>query len=412
MRRSPRLPGLYLILVLVTALASIAGCARSDAPLGSVVTVRDSSGIRIVDQSLIVVPRVSLGEPYLTLGSISGEEDAFYRVSAIERFDDGSWMVVNAGTSEVRVFDADGRFLSSIGGRGDGPGELAQLTTATLFPGDSVFAWDLVGRRGVVYTRSGDSGRDVRLSDELSGALVLPVGVAEDRVVMTTASLFRDAGGDGGRILRPSNEGYIMDAEASPVAELGEIPGAESWYVQDGSRTSIRSFPFAKRGVAVVAGDRIVIGDSGENDLRVHGASGDLEAIWRVLGEPERVTSSDWQEERRRAVAAADSADDLRAVRAMFEEIPQPGRRPVWSSMLGAEDGSVWVRQYTAEGVEGGGEWWVISPEGEVVTEVVLPGDFRPLWSDGEVVAGSLTDDLDVEYLHFYRVSAGARDAA
>ena len=37
-------------------------------------TVRDSAGIEIVEQSRIDVPRIDLGDPYLELGSIDGED--------------------------------------------------------------------------------------------------------------------------------------------------------------------------------------------------------------------------------------------------------------------------------------------------------------------------------------------------
>jgi len=405
------IPRRHRLLVFASFLG-LTACADSDAELASMVTVRDSAGVEVVEQSLIVVPRVNLTEPYMQIGSVDGEDDALYRVTAIDRFADGSWAVVNQGSTEVRVFGEDGTFLRAIGAQGSGPGELSQLTMATVLPGDSVLAWDMVGRRGVVFSSAGDFIRDVRLGSRLDGALVLPVGVMGNRVVMTTASLFSSDGGDGSRVLRPSTEGFIVDGEARVTSELGEIPGAEAWYSRDGSSTSIRSFPYRKTGVATVAGERVVIGDSGSEDLEVYDASGNLVAIWRVVGEPERVTGSDWDAQRQRTLADTESASDRRAAQAMFDQLPPPARRPAWSALLGSEDGSLWVRQYADEGETDVGEWWVVSPEGEVVREVTMPVDFKPAWTDGEVVAGRVTDELDVEYLRFYRVPGNEGDDA
>ncbi len=359
-------------LALVLTLAPLAGCGDSGDQLASVVTVRDSAGVRIVEQSTIVVSRVDLGEPYLELGSIDGEEEAFFRVTDIDRLADGAWVVANSGTTEARIFGENGTFLRSFVGEGDGPGELGSLSGLVVMEGDSVFAWDLFGRRGAVFTADGDLGRTVRAGDELGRFYAEPVGTVGGSIVMKGASIFSDDRGEGSRMIRP----MIRD----------------------------RRFPFAKEGQITVAGDRIVTGDSGSDELRVVDADGRLAAIWRVLGDPAEVTAEDWSTERARLLDGMETDAGRRAVRTMFDEMERPSRRPAWSELLGAADGSLWVRQFTTEGESERAEWWVVSPEGEVVLEVTGPADVQLLWSDGDIVAGKYVDELDIEYLRFYRI--------
>ena len=47
---------------------------------------------------------------------------------------DGRIVVSNAGSHELRVFDAQGRHLHSFGRQGEGPGEFAPFTSMLLWP--------------------------------------------------------------------------------------------------------------------------------------------------------------------------------------------------------------------------------------------------------------------------------------
>src|SRR5688500_5537398 len=49
--------------------------------------------------------------------------------------------VLDRGSGNVRLFDANGRFLRALGGKGSGPGEF-QLATQLGFAGDSLWLVD------------------------------------------------------------------------------------------------------------------------------------------------------------------------------------------------------------------------------------------------------------------------------
>ncbi len=81
-------------------------------------------------------------EPSLVIGPDDGSPDAeFWNIVGISRLADGSWAVADQGSTEVRVFSTSGMFLRSIGGKGEGPGEMASLWQ--LFAsGDTLIAVD------------------------------------------------------------------------------------------------------------------------------------------------------------------------------------------------------------------------------------------------------------------------------
>lgn len=67
--------------------------------------------------------------PLVSIGSTDGEEPYLLDgvADAVVR-QDGSLAVLNCGSAEIRVYDTEGRYLRTFGGRGEGPGEF-------MFPG-------------------------------------------------------------------------------------------------------------------------------------------------------------------------------------------------------------------------------------------------------------------------------------
>jgi len=53
-------------------------------------------------------------------------------------------VVLDGGSSQLRFFDAQGRFLFSAGSRGEGPGEFRNPTRLRRTPGDSLQVWDAI----------------------------------------------------------------------------------------------------------------------------------------------------------------------------------------------------------------------------------------------------------------------------
>lgn len=96
-------------------------------------------------------------EPTLEIGVVEGDERyQFHEVKDVARLGDGRIAVAHQGTAEIRVFDAEGRFMLAGGGPGDGPGEWRQVAAVHALPGDTLVVVDpLLDRVGLVDAATG-----------------------------------------------------------------------------------------------------------------------------------------------------------------------------------------------------------------------------------------------------------------
>lgn len=79
----------------------------------------------------------------------------FSRVTAMAVGENGLLYVVDGQERQIRVFDASGRRVGTIGGRGRGPGELESATRFGVL-GDTVWVADLLNRRLTLFSSGGD----------------------------------------------------------------------------------------------------------------------------------------------------------------------------------------------------------------------------------------------------------------
>jgi len=81
--------------------------------------------------------------PVLSIGVVEGEDPFQFHTAASSRLlDDGRLVVVNGGSSEVRFFDKEGRFLESFGGPGEGPGEFRAARQIREMSDGTLRVWD------------------------------------------------------------------------------------------------------------------------------------------------------------------------------------------------------------------------------------------------------------------------------
>ena len=85
----------------------------------------------------------------------SGQGWDLFNASHVQSLSDGRLAVLNAGTSEILVFSADGRLELTFGGEGRGPGELMRPLFLGVLPGDSIVVTELTPQRATVFTADG-----------------------------------------------------------------------------------------------------------------------------------------------------------------------------------------------------------------------------------------------------------------
>ena len=113
-------------------------------------------------------------EEVLSIGSLSGEYDAFGRVAGIALDSRGRILVADRQGAHFKVFDPSGAYLATVGRRGEGPGEFASPSDISVGLADSVFVGD--PQRGLisVFSPYYDWVRDVRVSPAWQVNSVIP----------------------------------------------------------------------------------------------------------------------------------------------------------------------------------------------------------------------------------------------
>lgn len=360
----------------MVALLTLAGCG--DRASGAAVVVRDSAGATIVDSR---APEWAAGEgwtvasePSLSIGTLDGPpESQLFRVRGATRLPDGSVVINNAGTVDVRVYGPGGRHVRSLGGQGRGPGEFGWIDWVQFFPPDTLLVKDGSVNRATWFTLDGTHVATRSLTSPV-GPYGFPRRVLPD-----------------GRLLEYQSQGNPPDAMAghtrwtiaavayamgdSVLDTLVVAPGSEGFLIQveQNGRTAVVNMgvPFGSESYRAVQGGTIAMGDGGAYDLRVRRHDGARLRIRRPV-ERRPVTDVDvrrWIDER------VDRYPESRRAQARvrFEAAPTSPLMPTYSGLQVDRTGNVWVEAYRAPGNNAPRTWSVFDPDGRWLGDVAMP---------------------------------------
>ena len=382
-------------------LCGIAACSPSDSdPL--LVVQRDSAGIEIVEAmrplwddssqwSIDPDPVVDL-----TLTG-SGPDHEFHRVGSMKQRPDGSLMLANRGSEEVRVYSATGEFLGSFGGRGDGPGEFANLGRVEN-AGDTLLA--LGGGRVVVAShdlaviRSFSIDRYAHDLHYLRGDRVLPE---------LRPPILPQEGVSG--LTRHPQALILLDLEGTRIDSIGETRGNESYvHARDGEYGGAEPL-FAKAAHIETLEGRIFRGSSDMMQVEELDMSGNLVRILRIPGYPLDLSGVQVAAEREARLEAVPAA--LPAfLRRMVEDFPTPATRPAYDDILVDPSGTLWLELYrgTSE-PDLPQEWLVLDAYGTWLGRVEIPDRFTVSDITMDAVLGVWRDELDVDHPQVLRLN-------
>lgn len=117
---------------LILALAALAAACAREKWQGTIVKDGDVTVVRNPKTPLFDSPVLDLAED-LSIGGPQAEgEHVFGRILTFLVDDEGSIYVLDQKDSHIKVFDGSGRYLQTIGRKGQGPGELFMPMTLSL----------------------------------------------------------------------------------------------------------------------------------------------------------------------------------------------------------------------------------------------------------------------------------------
>ena len=375
--------------------------------------VRDSSGVEIVESFRPLwgpgEGRRFAAEPILRIGVVEGDPDyQFVEVTGVAKLADGTVVVADFGSQNVRFFDSEGRIKMTFGGAGDGPREFQGLSAMGLGPDGRIWLYDFMLRRITWLDAIGDMADLTSLDPE--PPMLHPLGVLADGTFLLKqlwgATQVAEASQTGFR--RDPVAFVKFDGEGALVDTLCLLPGRELFLTDEDGRGVMSTPPFANNSTGWVWGGAAVVGSTEALDLSVLGRQGEPTRIIR-LPDLDLTLAPEDREEYLTDRLAGLAEEDRPRERARLEEMPFPATRPAFGALLPDEVGNLWVGQW-ALAPKTPEHWKVFDPSGRWLGVVTAPRRFFPYVIGDDWVLGVEWDALDVEYVVMYPLLKGQGD--
>lgn len=335
----------------------------------------------------------------LRIGSATAEgPDAFGDVGSLMIDQLGRFWVADQQANEVRVFDARGGFVRTLGGRGEGPGEFLDIGKILPGPNSEVWIDDETMERFEVFdtssTRVGGYIRDTRFwggkwTDE---GLLLSLGphpesLEPEGVYTVYRRGSRSLLEPEGRVLEmpvPPPDPPMVQFKSPDGRAVRTIPppfsptrrwdlgsGWDAWYTNGGDLGS----RYEIHRIDLESGDTLLTIVRRYEPVQVSDSmrAAALMSLWGEFAWSERPSENEWRK--------------------------VPGVYPPVRSVFRSGDGTIWVRRAVGDGVDG---FDVFDGDGRYLGQPVGPDGLFGMsvrWISEDYVYAVDTDDLGVDYV-------------
>ena len=383
-------------------------CDAGEGPRGPV--VRDSAGITIVENSK---PQWSeerawhvVRDPTLDIGTVEGPpEYEFFGVGGAVVMTNGTVVVSNAGTNELRFFDATGHFLRATGRKGGGPGEFESLGLVSRTRADSLLAYDFRLRRISVLDGEGSFVRSFPLQVlTQSGGFATYIAPFPDGSVLLVAEMTFASGELREGTRRDSAVYYRLDSRGSPIDTIGAFPGGESYTKTVGDGVLGGGLVFGRFAQRVVSGDGFYYGSADAYEIGYHAGDGRLQRLVRLPQPNLKVTPDDIETYTSDRLARAPNARRRQIYEQSFADMPFPDEMAAYGSFHVDADGNLWVAETRRPG-DDQPQWKVFDPQGVWLGTVETPTRFAVYQIGSDFLLGRWRDESDVEHIRIYPLS-------
>ncbi len=336
----------------------------------------------------------------LRIGSLeSAGPDLFGEIAGFDVDPAGRVWVLEGQAQEIRVFDAAGRHVRTVGRKGGGPGEFQGAVHAQFGPDGHLWVMDPQNNRISVIDTAGAFVESHRAPGgfmvrpwpgrwDVNGAYWTPVPDFADGEFRLALVRYR-RGSDGGLEMVDS-----IPAPRDPV----ERPRFE---LRSDRGRLVASVPFSPSFRWIVSPQGTLWGIfSGEYRLIEMSVAGDTLRTIRRAFDPLPVTASDRDR-------AREALDWFTEEGGKIDLSMLPGTKPAGEAFVVDATGRIWVQRITDSHPEGQ-VMDVFDPAGRYLGRVVLPAPVPALpLVRGDLVYGVARDELEVPYLLRARIVRG-----
>jgi hypothetical protein len=388
---------------------SFGACGRFAAPEPETFSLRDSAGIQIAENGVLnrAWDLLASPEPSIQIGVLDGQEEyQLFQVGDVARARDGSLVVANVGTREVRTYAPDGTHRVTVGGEGDGPSEFRYPATVRALEGREILVQDMFDL--VRFAADGSFIDRRSLGREAFTGAFEGGGMAEFGYWMPDGTMFislyerEPTPWTAGPPYRPVMTLVRLSEDLSDVDTLGLYGGIQQQMLEVDDRVTPFVGPFGENtswGYGAQDGT-LVVGDNARPEYHLFDGEGEKRVVrWRQ--QPAAVTRaeiSEWLDVQR---SAGWTQNRLPTFERAWAKMEMPDTKAYHGNVMIGGDGHVWVAaspDFSADPAE----FLVFSPEGRYEGFVSVPGRFQAHDAGANWMVGVYSDENDVEYLRLY----------
>ena len=347
--------------------------------------------------------------PAVTIGEADAATAAYALdgVSGAARLSDGRIVVAGFNSLDLRYFDARGRHVRTVGGKGDGPGEF-RLVRGIGRLGDTIVVWDAFANRVSRF--------------DGTGAFAGSVSLKERDMRIPSLTGFLD---DGSMLLRARSNGERSDYEGEyadsvtflrvsmRTGERLDAMGPDFWgdafQARIGHNWVSEPVIFGRRGLAAGARTGFYRAVSDRFEATFHGPDGTPVRTLRRPHTPVRATAADVAPQRE-AIESGNAEllrmdSGLGAVqRRLVEHIPHRSTLPAITQLRVDRRDNLWTRSYVPPDAQSAA-WSVFDPQGHWLGVVQLPANLEVLEiGDDYLLATTVAPLDDVERVVLHRL--------
>ncbi len=186
--------------------------------------VEQVDGVRVVHNAEKGIwgdqPKVGI-ELVRTIGELEAKDEsvAFNLPSDVALDKNGNIYILDSGNHRIQKFSPDGRYLATLGRKGQGPGEFVYPESIAIDESGNILVSDPNNQRIQVLTPEGKEARTIRMIDEQPGIVRL---AGSGRMVMAAGSRMMMFSGDEEEPKALPKLIKIFDAQGVIQKELGE----------------------------------------------------------------------------------------------------------------------------------------------------------------------------------------------
>ncbi|MFC1476863.1 NHL repeat-containing protein [candidate division KSB1 bacterium] len=202
-----------LIVFLIIAVFGIM-CSEPDKTY-TIETVDGVDHIRNLDAQWGEEQKISL-EFVRKLGEMESDNDnySFYRVADVAKDNEDNIYILDAGNFRIQKFDKDGKYITTIGSEGQGPGELMNPAGMCIDEENRIFVTDIENNRVQIYSTDGNDISSFPMNRSIRILRNLPDGSFVTNANYIPEPEFQD---------EPGHLMEIIDTDGNSIREFGSI---------------------------------------------------------------------------------------------------------------------------------------------------------------------------------------------